>query len=287
MKKQNKKFAKFAAISGLCALGSLSADAIGLDANIYANFKDGIGADVDVDAGVAQAKVGANVGLTGVEAEVGADVLGVGANTAARVGFDGVKARANTYAWNVANVGANAGATWKDGVYAGGTARFFEPANTQQVVEQNGQTVYVPQTPAPQGTQWVYANNGRIVGYKTLPMRQRFTTVQSQPDQTVVYANPDVRYVAQPTVTHAVQYTTVAPQPTYRVVRRVVRPAEMSVVADASETQYSHIQHEEHPNGSTFQRSDYYEVNDPANGYRYTDKRQLKRTIIRRRVISR
>ncbi|MBE6446537.1 MAG: hypothetical protein E7021_03955 [Alphaproteobacteria bacterium] len=272
MKKQNKKFAKFAAISGLCALGSLSADAIGLDANIYANFKDGIGADVDVDAGVAQAKVGANVGLTGVEAEVGADVLGVGANTAPRVGFDGVKARANTYAWNVANVGANAGATWKDGVYAGGTARFFEPANTQPVAEQNGQTVYVPQTPAPQGTQWVYANNGRIVGYKTLPMRQRFTTVQSQPDQTVVYANPDVRYVAQPT---------------YRVVRRVVRPAEMSVVADASETQFSHVQHEVHPNGSTFQRSDYYEVNDPANGYRYTDKRQLKRTIIRRRVISR
>jgi hypothetical protein len=280
MKKQNKKFAKVAAISALCTLGALSSKAIGFDANVYANFKDGIGADVDVDVGVAQAKVGANVGLTGVEADVGADVLGVGANTAARVGFDGVKARANTYAWNVANVGANAGATWKDGVYAGGTARFFEPANTQQVAEQNGQVVHVPSVPAPQGTEWVYADNGRVVGYKTLPMRQRFTTVQAQPvqpAQTVVLANPDVQYVEQPVVRYE---TTVAPQQSYRVVRRVIR--HVPVQADATETQFSHVQHEEHPNGSSYRRKDYYEYNDPANGYRYTDKRQITRRVIRR-----
>ena len=268
--------------------GALSSKAIGLDANIYANFEDGIGADVSADVGLAQAKVGANVGLTGVEADVGADVLGVGANTAARVGLDGVKARVNTYAWNGANVGANAGATWKDGVYAGGTARFFEPANTQRIAEQNGQVVRVPSAPAPQGTEWVYANNGRVVGYKTLPMRQRFTTVQAQPAQTF-YTTPAVSYVqpaqsvyvAQPEVS----YTTVAPQPTYRVMRRIVR--EIPAVQEASETIYNHVQHEVHPNGSNFQRSDYHEINDPANGYRYTDKRQLKRTVIRRRVISR
>jgi uncharacterized protein YdeI (BOF family) len=75
MKKQNKKFAKVAAISALCTLGALSSKAIGFDANVYANFKDGIGADVSADVGVAQAKVGANVGLTGVEADVGADVF--------------------------------------------------------------------------------------------------------------------------------------------------------------------------------------------------------------------
>jgi hypothetical protein len=276
MKTNKNKFAKVATVSALCTLGALSSKAIGLDANVYANFKDGIGADVSADVGLAQANVGANVGLTGVEAEVGADVLGVGANTAARVGFDGVKARANTYAWNVANVGANAGATWKDGVYVGGTARFFEPANTQQVAERNGQVVHVPSVPAPQGTEWVYANNGRVVGYKTLPMRQRFTTVQAQPAQTVLYANPDVQYVEQPVV----RYETVAPQPTYRVVRRVVH--HVPVQADATETQYSHVQHEVHPNGSNFQRSDYYEVNDPANGYRFTDKRQITRRVIRR-----
>jgi hypothetical protein len=281
MKTNKNKFAKVATVTALCTLGALSSKAIGLDANVYANFKDGIGADVSADVGLAQANVGANVGLTGVEAEVGADVLGVGANTAARVGFDGVKARANTYAWNVANVGANAGATWKDGVYAGGTARFFEPANTQQVAERNGQVVRVPSVPAPQGTEWVYANNGRVVGYKTLPMRQRFTTVQAQPAQTVLYTNPDVQYVEQPVV----RYETVAPQPSYRVVRRIVR--HVPVQADATETQYSHVQHEEHPNGSTFQRNDYHEINDPANGYRFVDQRQLKRTVIRRRVISR
>lgn len=282
MKKQTKKFAKVATVSALCTLGALSSKAIGLDANIYANFKDGIGADVDVDVGLARANAGANVGLKGVEAEVGADVLGVGANTAAHVGFDGVKARANTYAWNMADVGVNAGATWKDGVYAGGTAKFFEPANTQQVAAQNGQAVRVPHVPAPQGCEWVYANNGRVVGYKTLPLRQRFTTAQPQPVQTVVLANPDVQYVEQP----AVQYTTVAPQPTYRVVRRVINHVPAPVV-DATETHYSHVQHEEHAHGSTFQRNDFYQINDPANGYRYTDKRQLKRTIIRRRVIQR
>lgn len=284
MKKQKNKFAKVAAISGLCALGSLSANAIGFDANVYANFKDGIGADVDVDVGLARANVGANVGLTGVEAEVGADVIGVGANTAARVGFDGVKARANTYAWNVANVGANAGATWKDGVYAGADAKFFEPANTQKVAKQNGQEIHIPSQPAPEGCAWVYSSNGHVIGYKPLPRSQRFTTVQTQPVQTVVYANQSASYATQPAT---VQYATVAPQPTYRVVRRVVRPVETSVVASASETQYSRIQHEERPCGSSFRRSDYYEVNDPANGYRYTDQRQLKRTIIRRRVISR
>ena len=280
MKKHNNKFAKVATISALCTLGALSSKAIGLDANIYANFKDGIGADVDVDVGLAQANVGANVGLTGVEAEVGADVLGVGANTAARVGLDGVKARANTYAWNVANVGANAGATWEDGVYAGGTARFFEPANTQQVATRNGQVVHGPSVPAPQGTEWVYANNGRVVGYKTLPMRQRFTT--AQPAQTVVCANPEVQYVEQPA---AVQYTTVAPQPTYRVVRRVVR--HVPVQADATETQFSHVQHEVHPNGSSFRQNNYYEYNDPANGYRFEDKREFTRRVIRKRYITR
>ena len=273
MKKNKNKFTKVAAISGMCALGSLSANAFGVDVDIHANTDQGIGASVDADLLLARANAGANVGVTGVDAEVGADVIGVGANTAAHVGFDGVKARANTYAWNVADVGVNAGATWKDGVYAGGTARFFEPANTAQVAAQNGQTVYVPAQPAPRNTEWVYANNGRVVGYKPLPLRQRVQYVTAP----VAQPAPVVTVQTQPT-----QYV-VAEQPV-RVVRRVVtRPAQV-VCADATEVRYSHEQSEQTASGSTFQRQDFYQVSDPANGYRFTDKRQVVRRVIRRTI---
>jgi len=271
MKKNKNKIAKVAAISGLCALGSLSANAFGVDVDIHANTDQGIGASVDADLLLAKANAGANVGLIGVDAEVGADVIGVGANTAAHVGFDGVKARANTYAWNVADVGVNAGATWKDGVYAGGTARFLEPANTARVAAQNGQVVYAPAQSAPRNTEWVYANNGRPVGYKPLPLRQRVQYVTAP----VAQPAPVVTVQTQPTT------YSVAEQPV-RVVRRVVtRPAQV-VSADATEVRFSHEQSEQTVNGSTFQRQDFYQFNDPANGYRFTDKRQLTRRVIRR-----
>ena len=288
MKKTKNKFAKAATI-GLCALGSLSANAFGVDVDVHANPEQGIGANVDADVGLARANVGANVGMSGVDAGVGADVIGVGANTAAHVGFDGVKARANTYAWNVANVGANAGATWKDGAYVGGTARFLEPANTACVAMQNGQSIRMPAQPAPQNCEWVYANNGRIVGYKPLPMSQRMGYVAAAPvayapvastvytvQQPVAYAAP-VAYPAQQHVTYAVE------RPVRTVVKRIVhRPVE--VPAEATEISFSHEHAEQTRNGSTFQRKDFYHLNDPANGYRVTDKREFTRRVIRQNV---
>jgi len=296
MKKTKNKFAKVAAISGMCALGSLSANAFGVDVDIHANPEQGIGASVDADVGLARANVGANVGTSGVDAGVGADVVGAGANTAAHVGFDGVKARANTYAWNVANVGANAGVTWKDGAYVGGTARFLEPANTAQVAVQNGQVIQMPVQPAPQNCQWVYANNGRIVGYKPLPLHQRVMAapvayaqpapvVYAQPAATVVYAQTAAP-AAYTTVQRPAHYA-VTEQPV-RVVRRVVRrPVEVAPVEAATEIKFSHERDEQTRNGSSYQKNDFYQLNDPANGYRLTDKRQFTRTVTRRTVYSR
>ena len=254
MKKNKNKFTKVAAIPALVALTSLlpqKSNAFGIDVDIHANPEQGIGASVDADVGLARANVGANVGMSGVDADVGADVIGVGANTAAHAGFDGVKANANTYAWNVTDVGVNAGATWKDGIYVGGTAKVFEPANTRPVALQNGQVIYVPNQPAPKGCAWVYASNGRVVGYKPVPVKQQ-------------------EYVTTPVV--------VVEQQPVRVVRRVVRV----VPAEATEVSFSHERAEQTVNGSSYQKKDFYQFNDPANGYRLTDKRQLTRRVIRR-----
>lgn len=269
MKKTKNKFAKVAAISGMCALGSLSAHALGLDVDLHANPQQGIGASVDADVGLARANVGANVDMRGVDADVGADVIGVGANTAAHVGFDGVTARANTYAWNVADVGVNAGATWKDGVYVGGTAKVFEPANTARVALQNGQSLYVPNQQPPAGYAWVYGSNGRVVGYKRVPHAQYVVQAPVQYVQ-----QPAVEYVQQAPATY-----TVAEQPV-RVVRRIVR----TVPAETTEVAFSQERAEQTLNSSTYQKNDFYQFNDPANGYRLTDKRQVTRRVIKRTI---
>ena len=259
MKKRTNNLAKVAALGTLCAFGGLTANAFGVDVDVHANTDQGIGASVDADLLLARANVGTNVGLTGVDATVGADVLGVGANTGAHVGFDGVAANADVYAWDLANVGANAGATWKDGVYVGGTARFLEPANTACVATQNGQKIYVPAQPAPKGCEWVYGNNGRIVGYKPLSIEKR------------------VQYTTPVSVTFSTEERPV------RVVRRIVR----TVPAPATQVAYSQERTEEMPNVSVYQRKDFYQYEDPANGYRLTDKRQITRRVVRRTVITR
>ena len=270
MKKQKNKIAKVAALSGMCAFAGLSAHAFGLDVDVHANGRQGIGASVDADVGLARANIGANLDSTGVDADVGADVIGVGANAAGHVGFDGVKARANTYAWNVADVGANAGATWKDGVYVGGTAKFLEPANTANVALQNGQAIYVPNKPAPRGCAWVYDTNGRIVGYKPIPRNAYVPQVVQMP---VAHVQPQpVRYV-QPTYVQPVGYQV---QPvTYRVEQRVFVPAE------ATEMSYSHERLEQNANGNTYQKNNFYQFQDPNTGYSLTDKRQYIRRTIR------
>lgn len=275
--KQKNKLSKYAIVSGMCALAGLSANAIGVDVDIHANPQQGIGAGVDADIGLARANVGANVGADGVNAGAGADVIGVGANTAAHVGFDGVKARANTYAWNVANVGANAGATWKDGVYVGGTAKVFEPANTVRVAAQNGQVLYVPQQPAPAGYAWVYGSNGRVVGYQPVPQR------------TVAPAPAPVAYVQQTPVAYYTQTATVAyPAPAPRAVRyeTVQQPAQyvaqqtaVTVPAEREEVYFQHEQSECKPGNSRYSNRSYHEIKDPARGYHYTDKRQFIRTV--------
>ncbi len=252
MKKINNKFAKIAAISGMCALGSLSANALGVDVDIHANPQQGIGANVDADLLLARANVGANVGMGGIDADIGADVIGVGANTAGHVGFDGVKANANAYAWNVADVGVNAGATWQDGVYVGGTVKVFEPANTRKVMAQNGQVYYVPNQPAPEGYAWVYGSNGHVVGYKPVPQQR---VVQVQPS----YVSTDFTTTEQPV----------------RVVR-VVR----QVPAQATEVSFSNERTEQYFGNSNYQKEDFYQFDNPANGYRFTEKRQIKRRVI-------
>jgi len=279
MKKTKNKFAKATVIPALVALTSVlpqKSNAFGIDIDLHANTERGIGASVDADVGLARANVGSNVGLSGVDANVGADVVGVGANTAAHVGLDGVKANANTYAWNVADVGVNAGATWQDGVYVGGTAKFFEPANTKQVALQNGQVLYVPNQPAPKGCAWVYGSNGHVVGYKPVPTKQQVRYVQ-QPEYTqqapVEYVQPVRTEYAQPTSVVVVEQ-----QQPVRVVRRVVRV----VPAEATEVSFSHERAEQTFNGSTYQKKDFYQFDDPASGYRFTDKRQLTRRVIRR-----
>lgn len=275
MKKNKNKFAKVAAIPALVALTSVlpqKSDAFGFDIDIHANTERGIGANVDADVGLARANVGSKIGLSGVDANVGADVIGVGANTAAHVGFDGVKANANTYAWNVADVGVNAGATWQDGIYAGGTAKFFEPANTARVALQNGQVIYVPNQPAPEGCAWVYGTNGRVVGYKPVPTRQR-----------VSYARPATVVTAQPqyvTVEQPVRYVTVAAEQPVRVVRRQVQ----AVPVEATDVSFSHERSEQYPNGSVYQKGSFRQISDPANGYRMTDKRQFIRRVTRQTI---
>lgn len=277
--KTKNKFAKVATISGMCALAGLSANAIGVDVDIHANPQQGIGAGVDADIGLARANMGANVGADGVNAGAGADVIGVGANTAAHVGFDGVKARAHTYAWNVANAGVNAGATWKDGVYAGATVKAFEPANTVRVAAQNGQVLYVPQQPAPAGCSWVYGSNGRVVGYQPAPQR----TVVRAPVAYVQQA--PVAYYTQPaTVAYpapqAVRYETVQ-QPT----QYVVEQSEITVPAEREEIYFQHEQAERQPGSSRYSKKSYHEISDPAHGYHYTDKRQYIRQVTRQTIV--